>query len=413
MRKTTAKILLLLMIFLIVSPLSSLAAAQVVEKSGSIFAGDPYYNSSKNAYTVDFVGTDVAIIELNSYEPGFGAHKLTKVINAADDGYEYMTGNNFTCNLAYRMYYKNAAGQQIGYLAVEISGLSNPTCNSTGAGEPPAPEDGKCDSCAVFECPAWGDYMGKLDDIQAAIPPPPNWDEVAGTFRDTIAPQIKDDMASLIGETATPSRPNFSGAPDAPTAPNGSSAMPDTGSAPEQPPALDDGGLTAPQGQEAPGLGDSSFNAGDVKDAATPIQENADPTGGFTINDPANSLPSQEEFIENADKMPAYEPENPSPTSPAYEPDNPIPTSPAYEPDNPAPAGPAYDPNNPAPGGPEYDDSNPYPGYNEPSGDYDTAPLPGDTTAPAPAPGTGGSTTGSTAPTPGGNTSTAPTPGGG
>ncbi|MGD6940957.1 hypothetical protein ACQCT6_02815 [Cytobacillus gottheilii] len=134
---------------------------------------------------------------------------------------------------------------------------------------------GSCDSCEVIKCPGWDEYMGGLEDIKNAIPPAPNWKEVADTFRDSIAPKIKQDMAGLLG--SAPSKP----------------------AAPSMPSNVNDGGFKnrPPQGSEAPGLGDTDF--GTIKDKAPEIQEVPDNTDGFEINNPINSFPSQEEFLEN------------------------------------------------------------------------------------------------------------------
>lgn len=292
MKNQTAKILLLLMMFLILSPLASMAAGsvQVISKTGGIFAGDPYYNSAKNAYTVDFVGQDVAVIKLQSWSAGFGEMLRERTVSAAADGFEYMIGNNFTCNTSYKAFYYNAGNVQIGSLQIVVGGLVDPTCDSGGAGETP-PESGTCDMCELFKCPGWADYMAKLDGIAGKIPAAPNWGQVADTFRDSIAPQIKKDLADVIGRTETPTTPNYPGAPSKPSAPSKPGA-------PSQPGGLT-GGLDAPTGQEAPGL--DGFNSGDLKDAAPDIKQNEDPSGGFNIIDPIGSMPSQEDFIKNAD----------------------------------------------------------------------------------------------------------------
>lgn len=356
-KNRTVKTILILCLLLAMSPLNTLAAVQVIEKTGSIFAGDPYFNTEKNSYTVDFIGTEVAVIVLQSWTDGFGQMQIEKRVAAADDGYTYMVGNNFTCNSSYQAFYYNAANQQVGSLKLVITDLVDPICDSSGAGEtPPA-----CDSCAVFDCPGWDEYMAKLDGIKAAIPPPPDWNQIAGTFRDTIAPRIKEDMRDLLGTAPTP--------PAAPSPP----VYPDTTApeAPTPPPALggvDDGGRTAPTGQEAPGLGDAGFTAGDIQSEAPVIQEREDPTGGFSIMDPMGSLPTQEEFKQNAPK-PTIEP-SPAPEAPGTGDPSTLPLPPGSG-----------------------------------SGDFNTAPLPpgsGSTGSTAPIPGGSGST-GSTAPLPPGS----------
>lgn len=222
-----------------------------------------------------------------------------------------------------------------------------------------------CDSCAVFECPGWSAYMGKLNDIKQAIPPPPNWNEVADTFRDSIAPRIKQDMEDLFGYAPEP--------PTAPTAPT----------PPEMPIDLDDRGIEEPTGEEAPGLEEATFDEEDIKNEAPVIPEREDPTGGFEIDDPLTNLPSQEEFKENIPEegsapIPGApkEPENiaPEPT----EPPNAAPTP--SEPENTAPT--PSEPENTAPTPTESSGTAP-----TPSDDTGAAPLPGDSGSGYPMPG--------------------------
>lgn len=295
-RKSYGLISLSLVIMLLL-PSFALAAGsvQVIYKYGNIFAGDPYYDSAKNAYTVDFSTNTVASITLQSWSAGFAQMLRERTVNAADDGYTYMIGNNFTCNTSYQALYYDAAGNQIGSLRLVVGGLVDPSCDSGGAGE--TPTDKECDMCAIFECPGWDEYMAKLDSIKGAIPAAPNWNEVAGTFRDTIAPQIKKDLQDVLGSAPAPPSTPIGIPPRAPSLPDAS-----TPNAPSAPPALggvDDNGLTAPTGQEAPGLGDSGFSSDDIKKGAPNIQERPDPTGGFKITDPIAGLPSQDEFTKN------------------------------------------------------------------------------------------------------------------
>ncbi|MDQ0412894.1 hypothetical protein [Mesobacillus stamsii] len=223
----------------------------------------------------------------------------------------------------------------------------------------------------VFHSPHWDDYMKKVDEVISKIPPPPNWDEVAGTFRDTIAPQIKQDLQDLLGSTPTP--------PAAPTPPAVS-----TPTAPAELGGLDDGGITAPTGTEAPGLDGSGFSSTDIKTQAPQITEKPDESGGFEINDPLIGLPSQEEFKQN----------QPAPQ------DLPAPAAPAPQ-DLTAPAAPT-DPGATAPL--PVDSGAIAPTPTDPGA---TAPTPGDDGATAPLPGD----IGGTYPLPGATTETAPIPG--
>ncbi|MEF7566330.1 hypothetical protein V4V35_25405 [Bacillus infantis] len=220
----------------------------------------------------------------------------------------------------------------------------------------PEKEQG-CIGCGLFECPGWLDFMGGLGEIKDAIPPAPDWQDVSETFRDTIAPKIKEDLQEVLGEVPEP--------PAAPEAP----------AAPPLPPDLDDGGLEAPTGEEAPGLGESTFDYEDIKEGAPEIPIREDPTDGFTIDNPVDMLPSQEEFMQNLPN----------------EGSAPLPANPKEE-DNPAPF---------------------------PKDEGATAPMPGDEGASAPIPKDDGATAptpgndGATAPLPGQSNETAPLPGGG
>lgn len=66
-----------------------------------------------------------------------------------------------------------------------------------------------CDACESIrkqlECPYWNDYMGEWADmVRSTIPPPPDWNEVADTFRDSIVPALIDDLADLYGDVPEP-----------------------------------------------------------------------------------------------------------------------------------------------------------------------------------------------------------------
>lgn len=156
--------------------------------------------------------------------------------------------------------------------------------------------------CAVFQCPAWDDYMGKVDQIIDKIPKPPNWQNVSEIFRDTIAPRIKSDMSDLLGKA--PSLP----------------------SVPSMPSGLDDRGIKAPEGKD--GIGDSSFGSDDIKNGAPKIPVREDPTDGFIIKDPISELEDPPKLIpkEPENKAPVpEEPENKAPTPKDDEAKAPIP----------------------------------------------------------------------------------------
>ncbi|MGG5253530.1 hypothetical protein ACQYAD_08545 [Neobacillus sp. SM06] len=221
-----------------------------------------------------------------------------------------------------------------------------------------------------INCPGWSEYMSGLNDIKNAIPPAPNWEEVAGTFRDAIVPKAINDLGNLLGS-----------APDEPATP-------------PQPPGTDDRGINneIPQMNDVPGLGDSGFDAGKIKNEAPQIPERQDPTGGFDlVKDPVASLP----------ELPGDSLPKPGSTDPGEWGKN----KPA-EPDNPLPAAPKD------PGTPDTT------GAPKPAESSDTPPAPGDSTGSVPTPSDTGGTppmpadNGDTAPSPGDTGGTAPTPGG-
>lgn len=144
--------------------------------------------------------------------------------------------------------------------------------------------------CAVFQCPAWDDYMGKVDQIIDKIPKPPNWQNVSEIFRDTIAPRIKSDMSDLLGKA--PALPSI----------------------PSMPSGLDDRGIKAPEGKD--GIGNSGFDSDDIKNGAPKIPVREDPTGGFIIKDPVAEIKDPPKLIpkEPENKAPVpEEPENKAP----------------------------------------------------------------------------------------------------
>jgi len=170
-----------------------------------------------------------------------------------------------------------------------------PDGSDSGGGDEGGSGGGSCMSCEeLFSCPGWNQYMGKVDDIIAKIPSPPNWQNVSDTFRDTIAPRIKSDMSDLLGKA--PSLPSI----------------------PSMPSGLDVGGIKEPEGKEANGLGDSSFGSDDIKNGAPKIPVREDPTDGFIIKDPIGEL-------EDPPKLIPKEPENKAPVPTEPENNAPIP----------------------------------------------------------------------------------------
>jgi len=338
------------------------SAFTIYESTNTAKWSNPVYDSERNRYVSVFDEAFVDRIELTSYhDSAFTEVGTFKDIAVPDSAKDFVFG----CNTYYHLEAFNSSGTlqaSLKFHATEIQQPDPVACfselNDPGETDPGTGEG--CIGCDLFNCPGWTDYMGKLDEIKAAIPPPPNWPVVADIFRDSIAPRIKQDMADLIGVSPTPS------IPQAPP-------MPDMPAPPAQPSGLDNRGITAPTGTEAPGLEDSTFSKDDLKQEAPTIPVREDPTGGFKINNPIEGLPSQEEFINNAND----EGEVPFPSDP-------------IEQENAAPF-PEDQPN----------------GSPIPTEQPNTAPIPGESENTAPMPGIDNST----APIPGTDNSTAPIPG--
>jgi hypothetical protein len=346
-----------------------------------------HYVAADNSIELSISGTEAVKVYYASMDATYTTATTDKEEYPSDYGWNYFNGMGFNCNTNYKGVLYNASGDVLVRVKINITGLVNPVCDATQGG---VGDDGKgmggntpCDSCAVFDCPGWSQYMSKLDEIKSSIPPAPNWGNVADTFRDSIAPQIKSDLNDLLGR-----------APDLPQDPSQPQG-PDLPQAPDQPSGLDDRGITQPTGNEDAGLGGAGFDQNDIKNGAPTIPERADPTGGFKIDNPVDGLPSQDEFIKNA----PIEGEVPLPSDPK-DPENLSPSP--NEGDNITPGDPTEIPNH-SPSDPTEQD-NPFP---SPGDDNNTAPIPGGDNSTAPLPGNDGST----APIPGDDNSTAPIPG--
>ncbi|GAE32869.1 hypothetical protein JCM9152_4459 [Halalkalibacter hemicellulosilyticusJCM 9152] len=177
--------------------------------------------------------------------------------------------------------------------------------------------------------------MSKLDQIRDAIPPPPDWNQVARTMRDTIVPRMIDDLGDLLGTAPPPpSRPN--------------DIRLDNISSPSQPPIDDYSGQLDNQEPEMNSnqeLEDSGYSADDVRNQAPEIEFQEDETGGFDIIDPIGSLPEVPSYPTPDDEpggwdhQPEFEEvEQPEPEQPELE-FEPIPEQEEYEPSPPIPDG--------------------------------------------------------------------------
>ncbi|MBM7543254.1 hypothetical protein [Amphibacillus cookii] len=240
-------------------------------------------------------------------------------------------------------------------------------------------DDNGSDCGCIFNTPGWEDYMGRINDIIDAIPSPPNWGQVANTFRDSIVPRLINDTRDMLGYAPSlPSEPSY----------------PDTIR----------GGITEPRGNNAPGLDDASFGVDDIRDG-TPIEVVEDDSGGFNIVDPIDNLPSQEEFKDNipkeSDMIPPDVPdvEGEAPADPEEQ-ENIAPSPDEIEGTAPTPT----EEENQAPGPPE-ENYNPTPTPGEDEGT--TAPIPDDRENAAPTPDDNGFN----APIPGSEGNNAPLPG--
>ena len=213
----------------------------------------------------------------------FGDGETWQGVTITDVGYPELEGCSTTTPIEYV-----GESDGSGNATPPDSGGTDPEPNpddgsgtDTGTGTDPEPDpDGGSGSDPgtggddpLIDCPGWDEYMDEIQGIRDAIPPPPNWSEVADTFRDSIVPEIIGDMEDMLGKAPTP--------PSAPTTP----------------PPVDDGGIeqqepSMPINSELETESDS-FTEENIKGAAPIIPERADPTGGFDLTEnPIDSLPT-------------------------------------------------------------------------------------------------------------------------
>jgi hypothetical protein len=187
------KIIFLLFFFAFLFPSVALGAVNVIEQTGSIFSGSPYLDSANNRYTVDFVGENVTKITLQSWNDDFSVMGNEVTVDAVADGYTHMVGNNFTCNVPYKAYYYDSANNQIGFMQLVVSGLTEPAlCDSGGSGAIPPP----IEDCASVVCECIEQLKEVLhgDNISTGV----KLDELA-----SIGNQIKNEIGSLHDEFQT------------------------------------------------------------------------------------------------------------------------------------------------------------------------------------------------------------------
>jgi hypothetical protein len=262
-KKIVTGLIILILSFNII-PISSFAAGEFtvyeIYDPNKVITQQPYHEASNSSITLKISGRGMKIVITSYTDTSFATVGHSKTLYPQDYNYDYFTGIAFSCNVPYigEIYGEN--GNLLVRVKLDVTGLEFPECDSSSSGQ------GSNQSV-----PNWDEFMKKLDEIKAKIPPAPNWDEVAGKFRDAIVPKLVQDLEAMLGS-----------APAAPTPP------------PELP-GIDDRGISSkvPQMETVPGLKESGFSSGDIQTQAPEIQFREDPTGGFDlIQNPIDSLPS-------------------------------------------------------------------------------------------------------------------------
>lgn len=349
---------------------------------------DLEYVPSIDVYVLTFDPDLVYHVEYGSYhEPSFSQEISHKEVTLMP-GEKFVGVHYFTCNVYYQAEYYNRSGDRVGFVRFHATEIEYPQCSSSiGLGTEPDPDyDGGGGSggggnsggnddgsgggwdddwdeddreeerhwCrCFFSAPEWDDYVDLIEDIYDAIPPPPDWEDVADTFYERVVPRAVDDfetmLRNLLGTAPNPPSP-----PPKPTL----TTIPE----PQKPAQISDRGIQnrQPSFSEPQGLRDASFTKQELEQAAPTIQERTDPTGGFSIVNPIDSLPEGPDTYPIPGQTDAGEWDH----QPAQEP-IPFPDPPTDQPTAPE--------NPPIPGG---EDAEP--------------PLPGDDNVTAPIPGGGG-----------------------
>lgn len=251
------------------------AVAVMTIKGGSYITGGPTLENDKYVWRT----TGLSDMKYEQY----GDYKFTnKIASGSSSGAS--EGFGLGCN-AYWIVSGNNGDFE---MKAHVTGLSK---NCEGYPSDPIEDDGggddggeTCDTCAIFDCPAWDEYMGKLNDIENSIPPAPDWDEVATTFQKKITPQIKKDMAELIGDEDMPEAPEKKAEPEQPKEPPKSIF--------EILDEVDERNRQKPTMKDTP---DGRFDENDIKNVDPP-EEKKDESGGFKIDDPMKSLPDASDF---------------------------------------------------------------------------------------------------------------------
>jgi hypothetical protein len=275
LKKTMTLHSFFLLLFLVFQPFNVSAAGEFqtyeVYDPYNLITTPLHYNSSNDSVDFYISGTQAKKAYFASYtDSTFSTPSHEKTLYPANYGWTYFMGMAFDCNTYYVGILYDSNDNVLVRVKLHITGLVNPVCDSTSVGTGDNQQE-ECSSCSLFNCPGWDQYMSKLDEIKNAIPPAPNWNQIAQTFRDTIVPRMISDLETMLGTAPTP-----------------------VTSKPQLPP-IETHGIEneVPQMNDIPGLEDSVFTKKDIEDQAEEIQFRDDPTGGFDLlQNPIEALPS-------------------------------------------------------------------------------------------------------------------------
>ncbi|MBU8905574.1 hypothetical protein [Desertibacillus haloalkaliphilus] len=246
------------------------------------------YDSSNDVYVYTYSSdtTNKLLVEFEAASGEmYGPYEYT--------GSDYFVGEHYqTCNGNYTMTHMNF-DDVVHVDEFTTTQIQNPSCDSSpGEGEDDGGNDGSsdpveggdCDYCEVFQCPGWSEYMSGLNDIKDAIPPPPNWEEVSQTFAESIGPSMASDIESVLGTAPEPPEPPGEIVLEPVNKPSGEIIFDYREELEKSQPTMEDN-------QE---LHDATFDTQDVADQAPVLEYREDESGGFSIQDPVDSLPKLE-----------------------------------------------------------------------------------------------------------------------